>query len=287
MKYLQLLRPHQWYKNLVIFIGLVFSQNLFNIEYLIITSIGFIVLCSISGANYIINDIVDLEKDRKHPVKKKRPIASGEINKTNAVIFAVLLIIFSFSVSFWINFNFGLIVLSLFLLTQTYSFFLKKVCFLDVLLISMNFVLRAVAGAIIISVRVSPWLIMSCFFVALFLALGKRKAELNLRINSSAQTRESLRIYTKEIIDTLIFIPLVMVLVCYTMYCIFVFPVTQILRDYFLFLTLPIITFAIFRYVYLSNKGQLAETPDKILQDKQMLFAMILWVMITVLFLYV
>ena len=123
MKYLQLLRPHQWYKNLVIFIGLVFSQNLFNIEYLIITSIGFIVLCSISGANYIINDIVDLEKDRKHPVKKKRPIASGEINKTNAVIFAVLLIIFSFSVSFWINFNFGLIVLSLFLLTQTYSFF--------------------------------------------------------------------------------------------------------------------------------------------------------------------
>ena len=287
MKYLQLLRPHQWYKNLVIFIGLVFSQNLFNIEYLIITSIGFIVLCSISGANYIINDIVDLEKDRKHPVKKKRPIASGEINKTNAVIFAVLLIIFSFSVSFWINFNFGLIVLSLFLLTQTYSFFLKKICFLDVLMISMNFVLRAVAGAIIINVRVSPWLIISCFFVALFLALGKRKAELNLRINSSEQTRESLRIYTKEIIDTLILIPLVMVLVCYTMYCIFVFPVIQILRDYFLFLTLPIITFVIFRYVYLSNKDQLAETPDKILQDKQMLFAMILWMLIVVLFLYI
>ena len=128
----------------------------------------------------------------------------------------------------------------------------------------MNFVLRAVAGAIIISVRVSPWLIMSCFFVALFLALGKRKAELNLRINSSAQTRESLRIYTKEIIDTLIFIPLVMVLVCYTMYCIFVFPVTQILRDYFLFLTLPIITFVIFRYVYLSN-GTLVN--QKLIED--------------------
>ena len=287
MKYLQLLRPHQWYKNLIIFIGLVFSQNLFNIDYLITTAIGFIVLCSISGANYIINDIIDLKKDKKHPVKKNRPLASGEINKTTAIIFAVFLIIFSFSVSFWINFNFGLIVLSLFLLTQTYSFFLKKICFLDVLMISMNFVLRAVAGAIIINVRVSPWLIISCFFVALFLALGKRKAELNLRINSSEQTRESLRIYTKEIIDTLILIPLVMVLVCYTMYCIFVFPVIQILRDYFLFLTLPIITFVIFRYVYLSNKDQLAETPDKILQDKQMLFAMILWMLIVVLFLYI
>ena len=80
MKYLQLLRPHQWYKNLIIFIGLVFSQNLFNIDYLITTAIGFIVLCSISGANYIINDIIDLKKDKKHPVKKNRPLASGEIN---------------------------------------------------------------------------------------------------------------------------------------------------------------------------------------------------------------
>ena len=177
---IKLLRPQQWYKNVVIFAAMFFSANLLNIGQLKLTILGFISLCLISSTNYIINDIIDCKEDKKHPEKKKRPIASGAIKKWQAIIIAIITFSFAMYNAFYLTEGFFYIIIALFVMTQLYSLFLRNEPFLDIILIGINFVLRAISGTFLINTEISPWLIICAFFLALFLGFGKRIADLKI-----------------------------------------------------------------------------------------------------------
>jgi len=168
------MRPKQWYKNILIFVGIVFSLNILSISLWIDVILAFIFFCMLSGSEYIINDILDVENDRQHPIKCKRPIASGELKIAHALLFSLILIVIALSGAYLINLKFfGISVLFL-LSTLTYSIWLKQIILVDALMISTNFVIRAVAGCLAVDVSISPWLIVCAFLLALFLTFGKR-----------------------------------------------------------------------------------------------------------------
>ncbi len=239
-------------------------------------------LCLISGANYILNDIVDFEKDRKHPEKKNRPIASGRVGKGKAFAFAVILLIISLGISYYVHFGFFIFALGFFVLTQFYSLFLKHIIFADVTAISINFVLRAVAGAVLINVYVSPWLIVCTFFFALFLALCKRGGDITLLKEEAKNTRKVLKYYSKELVYMSIATSAATLLLSYSMYSFLA------AEGYLMMLTIPVVTFLIFRYLYLSiSFPKIVRHPEKIFRDKQTMAGMILWVLMVFLILYV
>ena len=186
------LRPKQWYKNLLIFAGITFSFNLTDFSLYPKVILAFAFFCALSGSVYTINDIVDREKDRKHPLKCKRPIASGQLKVSHAIFLAVSLIAFSLGGSFYLDRFFGLAALAYFILNMLYTLKLKNYILVDVLLISIFFVLRAIAGVVVINVEISPWLVVCAFLLALFLALGKRRHEVILKGNGGKETRANL-----------------------------------------------------------------------------------------------
>lgn len=195
------MRPKQWYKNLVIFIGIAFSLNLLNPNLWITVVSAFIIFCLLSGSIYLINDVLDKEKDQKHPKKSKRPVPAGELKPLPAVFAGVALIITALFWSYFINMPFFSISIAFFLLMLVYSVFLKDFIIVDMLVISTGFVLRAIAGALAISVVVSPWLIICTFLLALFLALGKRRHELFLLGEEARIHRQSMDGYSTDMLD--------------------------------------------------------------------------------------
>ena len=278
--FLKLLRIPQWYKNLVIFLALFFSANLLDLNKLALTVCGLIILCLASSGNYILNDIIDIKKDRKHPEKKNRPLASGKISILTALIFVSLLFIGSFYWAFQLSSNFFYTVLSLVSLTLLYSLFLKKEIFVDVLIISINFVIRAVSGAFLINVSVSPWLILCPFFLALFLASGKRYSELGFLKKKAADFRIVLKKYTPELTMSLMNISTALLIVCYSFY--------SFLSDYNLLITLPFALYVIFRYYYLVKIGsEISRKPEKILKDYRMIIGILLWIILVFWLIYV
>src|SRR3989338_1842583 len=176
--YLSMCRANQWYKNLVIFLTVIFVNWSALTGKIPLLLLGFASLSLVSSSNYIINDLVDLKNDKHHPEKKSRSIASGKVKPTYAGIIAAVLAIAASSIAYSISLNFLYCVLLLFAITQIYSFLLKHEVFVDILLISSNFVIRAASGAIILGVFISPWLILCTFFLAMFLSVGKRHADL-------------------------------------------------------------------------------------------------------------
>ncbi|MEK6816348.1 MAG: UbiA prenyltransferase family protein, partial [Nanoarchaeota archaeon] len=177
-KYLSLIRISQWYKNLLIFLPLIFAGQMYNIESLLITFFGFASLCLISSASYIINDIIDRKKDQAHPEKRYRMIASGRIKPSAGFIISILLLATGIGIASNLTKNFLYASAALFLLTMLYTLYLKREPFADIITIAVNFVIRAVAGALAINVRISPWLILCTFFLSLLISIGKRKADL-------------------------------------------------------------------------------------------------------------
>jgi len=279
--YLRILRPAQWYKNLLVFLGIVFAKEFLVFSLYPILLLGFFLLCLLSGANYIINDIVDFENDRKHPEKRNRPIASGRVSKGKASVFAVVLVLTSLGISYHIHFGFFIFAVGFFVLTQFYTFFLKHVIFADVTTISINFVLRAVAGAVLINVYVSPWLIVCTFFFALFLALCKRSGDIALLKDEAKNTRKVLRYYTKELINISVATSAATLLLSYAMYSFLA------AEGYLMMLTIPVVTFLVFRYLYLSiSHPKIVRHPEKIFKDKQAVAGMAVWILMVFLILY-
>ncbi len=250
------MRPKQWYKNFVIYAGLVFSLNLFNFDKILITSLGFILFCMISGSVYVINDIIDCEKDKKHPRKKKRPIASGKLNKKIALFSSILILILSFFIAYtYINVNFFLVGLTYLILIVTYSLFLLFFVFIDILILGVGFVLRALAGTTAIDVPMSEWLFLTIFVLALFLAAIKRVAEFNSMGKKTKEHRSVFEVYDQNTLGFLISTISSTVIICYSMYVIL--ENTNIL----FMLTIPFVIFGIFRAYYLaySKKMENAE----------------------------
>ena len=273
------MRPQQWYKNLILFVSIIFSLNILNVDMWFTVIFAFILFCMLSGSEYIINDVIDIESDRKHPVNYKRPLASGKLKKTHALVFAAILIIGVVAGSFLINIPFLIISISYLMLILFYSLILKNLIIVDLLVISIGFVMRAVAGGIAINVSISPWLIVCTFLLALFLALGKRRHELNLLGNKAGDHRTNLAEYSNEMLDQMISITTGALIISYSLYTFFV-------ENYFMMLTIPVIIYGLFRYLFLVHSRNFGGEPEMLFKDKGMLISMILWGILVVLVLY-
>lgn len=193
---LRILRPTHWVKNVVVFVALVFSTQFFDLTSDLRTLVAFILFCLTSSSVYILNDIADVKQDRKHPKKAKRPIASGQVTISSAITVAAGLAVISLATGWWLDPYFAGVLALYWTANLLYSFGLKRVVVLDVMLIALGFVLRAVGGAVAIHVHISPWLVVTTMFLALFLGFSKRKAELMLLGKEAESTRTALHGYT-------------------------------------------------------------------------------------------
>jgi len=271
------MRPVQWYKNLLVFLALVFSGSLFNLLAVENAVIAFFSLCAISSATYLLNDIADKDRDRLNPEKYTRPIASGKLSERVAVVVVLALCAAGFGLAAQLPVPFLYIVLALFSLSQIYTVWLKHEPYADVLTISTNFVLRAVGGAFAIGVGVSPWLITGVFFLALFLALGKRRSEIHAGQRSH---RPVLQFYSESMTRSLSNAVLSALIISYALFVFFG-------EHANLFITLPVMAYAVFRYEYLTDLGSvIARHPHKVFADRKMVFAMLLWCLLVFFVIY-
>ncbi len=278
---IKLLRIKQYYKNLVVYLPLVFSGNLLNFEYLILTCIGFLSLCMVSSSNYILNDIIDRKSDLLNKEKRARPVSSGRIPVWLAVLLMILLLLGSILISARLSRIFLVMVGSLFISGTLYSLFFRKEPFLDVLGISINFVIRAVSGAFILSVYLSPWLILCPFFLALFLAVGKRKSEMLFLGKKAKLHRPSLGYYSKEVTDNLMVVSTSLLIISYSLYCFLS------IQKVSLILTLPVLIYAVFRYNFLiDSSSAIARHPEKIIFDTRSLLTILIWGSLVLIIIY-
>ena len=273
------MRPRQWTKNFVIFAGILFSLQIFHFNSLIRSVWAFCLFCMTSGTVYILNDILDYERDKIHPEKRNRPIASGLLPKRTAALFDIILAVASLSFGFALSTSFGWVVTIYLTMNVAYSVYLKNVVIVDVIIIALGFVLRAVAGAFAINVAISEWLLICTFLLALFLALCKRRHELRLIEEKADQHRAVLAEYTPALVDQMTAVVTASALMAYALYTISDNVVEKFHTQNLIF-TVPFVLFAIFRYLYLVLTQNLGGSPERVLiQDKAMVIDIGLWVL--------
>ena len=278
--YVKLLRPEQYYKNFVVFLALYFSGNLLNLGLVKSSVIGFVLLCILSSANYVINDIIDRKSDRHNREKANRPVASGKISVYSAAIAAAALLVVSLGFAYTVNQQFFMIATAIFLLASLYSFILRKELFLDIIAISFNYVLRAIAEAVLIGVWTSPWLVVGTFFLALFLATGKRKSEKMYLETDARRHRPLLDEYSNDALNFLLQMSATVLLLSYALY-------SFLGNNPHLVFTLPIVLYAILRYLYLLEaKAPETRALTKAFTDKRFLAAAALYVAASIFILY-
>jgi len=278
------LRPKQWTKNGFIFAALIFDVKLFQIEPLVKTIIGFVLLCLISGTVYVINDLVDIEKDRQHPAKKNRPIPSGQVPVRVAVAVAIILPAICLPLSFLLDPVFGIIITTYLVLQIAYSFALKNLVIIDVLTIAAGFVLRVAAGVPLVEAeRFSPWLYVFTVLLALFLGLGKRRHELVL-LNGQAATRYILSQYNLSFIDSMMSIVTTGTIITYAFYT---FSAPNLPDNHLMMLTIPFVIYGIFRYLYVVHVQGNGGAPDEVLlTDRPLQICIVLFGLAVVVILY-
>ncbi|MCL5056602.1 MAG: decaprenyl-phosphate phosphoribosyltransferase [Actinobacteria bacterium] len=270
--YLTSMRPKQFIKNSFVFVGIVFSGNLLNISMLAKVTAAFLVFCLISGAVYLINDIVDIEKDRRHPQKKNRPLAAGLISAGGAATAAALISAAALIYAFALSPALGIITTVYLALMILYSFYLKNIIILDVFTIATGFVLRVVAGTEVISIYLSPWAVMCTFFLALFLALGKRRSEKIILGGNASSHRVSLDSYTLPLLDQMISVVTTSTIVSYFLYT---FKYGQSLSS---FLSVPFVLLGLFRYLYLVYADNSGGSPEEtVIKDRPLQISLLLW----------
>lgn len=283
---LRAIRPHQWTKNLIIFAPLLFSQNMFNPAMLFKTLVGFSLFCLLCGGVYLINDLLDLEEDRKHPLKKNRPIASGQLSPQLATTVAISISTITLILAFCLNIPFGLIALIYLGVNLAYSQILKHIVIIDVMIVALGFVLRALAGGYLIGVEISAWLIVCTILLALLLAFGKRRHELVLLEDRAPSHRRTLDEYDPYLLDQMISIVTASTVVAYALYTMAP-EVEAKLQTSHLNLTIPFVLYGIFRYLYLVHRKEQGGNPTKmLLTDWPLLVNVGLWLLALVLILY-
>jgi 4-hydroxybenzoate polyprenyltransferase len=272
--FVKTMRPRQWSKNAFLFAALVFDGKLLRLPDLSRTFAGFVLFCLISSSVYIFNDLMDVEADRLHPVKKNRPIASGRLPVPAAVAAGTILALLSVGLGFLLAWQFALTVLVYFCMIMVYSKWLKHVPILDVLILAAGFVLRVHAGTTLIVVeRFSPWLYVLMSLLALYLGFGKRRAELAMLAGDTANQRKVLDGYTLPLLDQLITIVSGTTILAYSLYTFFRLP-----DNHTLMLTIPFVIYAIFRYLYLIQVRQIGGEPEEILlSDRPFQISLFLW----------
>ncbi len=278
-------RIKQWLKNGFLFAGLIFDGQLFNGPSLIRTIIGFLSFNLISSGVYLINDVFDIESDRQHPQKKHRPIAAGKIKLSVAISAALLLIAISLISAYFLSKTFFLICAGYFLINLFYSKWLKHIPILDVMIIASGFVLRVAGGVSLITVkRFSPWLYVVTTLLALYLGFGKRRAEIVLFSQDTQKRRAALDGYTLPFLDQLITIVSSATIVAYSLYT---FSARELPDDYTMMLTIPLVMYGIFRYLYLIQVKKSGGAPEEtLLKDLPLQITVILYAVSVIILFY-
>ncbi len=280
------LRPSQWTKNLILFAALLFGERLTHLPSVLYSVGAFAVFCVLSGVVYLINDVADREADRRHPVKRHRPIASGEVPVATALAAAAVLSVGGIGAAFAIRPLFGVLAASYVALLALYSGPLKHVVIIDVLTIAIGFVLRAAAGAVAIAVAVGPWLYVLTILLALFLALSKRRHELVLLADEATGHRKILEEYSPYLLDQMISVVTASTLVAYAIYTVSPDTITKF-HTHLLGLTLPFPLYGIFRYLYLVHQKEGGGSPSEmLLNDRPLLACVALWAAAVALIIY-
>ncbi len=280
------IRLEQWVKNLIIFAPLIFSKRFLVFESLVNEIIAFFAFSFLSGAVYIFNDLLDKQQDKLHPVKSSRPIASGslspEIAKTAFAIISLSVIVFSY----YFNKMLFLILLFYFFLQIAYSLYFKRIVILDVLIISTGFVLRVIAGAVVINVNLSKWIILCTIFLSTFLGFCKRRYELLILNKDAASHREVLGEYSTYFLDQMISIVTASTVLCYALYTTSIETIERFNTDKLIF-TAPFVFYGIFRYLYLVHMKNEGGSPENLfITDRHLVINNILWILVVVLLIY-
>jgi 4-hydroxybenzoate polyprenyltransferase len=296
---IQSMRPRQWTKNLALFVGLIFAQQLFTLTSFERAFVAFVVYCLASSCIYILNDLLDLERDRQHPTKSKRPIASGDLPISWAIVtigilflgcIGLTLLIFSipiqqtyiFASLGGANVLFALTVVSYLTLMSLYSLHLKHIVLLDVFIIASGFVLRILAGAVVVPVMISPWLYLVTILLSLFLALSKRRHELVLLQGEASNHRQILKEYSMPLLDQLITIVAAATIMAYSLYT-FQGPT----GNHRLMITIPLVLYGMFRYLYLMHMRMEGGSPEEVLlRDRHILGTVVMCTVLIIIVLY-
>jgi len=259
----ELLRPKQWTKNLLVFAAPLFALRLFDPGAFTAACLAFVAFCLASSSCYVVNDLVDVERDRRHPTKRNRPIASGRVSPGSAWLVAAALTVGSLALAYWIGPALGTVVLVYVVMTHGYSFGGKNIVVLDIVLVAAGFVLRAVAGALAIDVPYSDWFVLCTFFVALFIAASKRTGEYRA-LGAREETRPVLAAYSEGALRAFTLTSMAAAVISYSLW------VQDELAQSgggasLLLLTVPIVVIALFRYHLLVERGEAGEAPEETL----------------------
>lgn len=280
------LRPGQWTKNLIVFAGLLFSKQLFDPVALTRSTVAFVVFCALSGVVYLVNDVMDRDADRRHPTKARRPIASGALDVGPALAAAATLATIALAVSFALGWSFGLCATAYVLLLGFYSGPLKHIVIIDVLTIAIGFVLRAAAGALVLAVPISQWLLVCTILLALFLALAKRRHELVLLADGATGHRRILEEYSPYLLDQMISVVTASTFLGYAFYTMSA-ETAEKFGTNLLGLTVPFPLYGIFRYLYLVHQRSGGGSPSEmLLNDRPLLVCVGLWALAVVIIIY-
>ena len=285
-------RPTQWTKNGLLFAGALFAHDLTDPRIVLRSVLGFVCFCMLSGAIYLANDLRDLEADRLHPVKRKRPIASGDLPASWAWAALVTIIAAACALAWFLGPTFSITAVAFLLINFLYNFQLKRLVLLDVISISTGFVLRAIAGVELIrpiepNVEISPWLLVCTFFLALFLGFGKRRQEIVVHQERAGEQRVVLKQYTVELLDMLNTLCAGTTLVAYAIYTIWPATVAKVGSEGLLY-TVPFVAYGLFRYLWIVLLRVQGEDPSSVLiKDRPLLVNVALWAVVVALVLYV
>ncbi|MBU8932485.1 MAG: decaprenyl-phosphate phosphoribosyltransferase [candidate division Zixibacteria bacterium] len=283
---LRLIRPAQWLKNGIMVLALVFAGELNHPEKVGLTLLAIAIYCLLSSAVYTFNDLIDIERDQKHPRKKNRPLAAGRVTPGTAIVLTLFLAVAGLVSAWFMNLAFFYSAIVFLTLNVLYSLHLKNLIIVDVLAVAMSFVVRAYAGAFAIDVPASTWMLINTLLLALFLGLGKRRYEL-VWLEDSAAHRKTLSMYSSALLDQFIAVVTAAIIVIYMLYS-FSTEVSVKLGTDNLFVTIPFVIYGLFRYLYLIHREDQGGSPTQVLiSDKPILLTVMLWLITASLVLYV
>ena len=279
---LRLLRPTQWSKNGLLFLPFIFSLNLhWDLDdptaagrLLALAALGAVIYCALSGATYVINDIIDADRDRAHPAKRLRPIAAGRVKVGPAMAVAVVLLLVGVGAAFAMSLLMGIVAIAYVTLTVSYSLALKNLMMIDVMAVAAAYLVRVLAGAVAIDVPISPWLYVCTMLGALLISIGKRRSEVELMEDGASNHRNTLDHYTLPLLDRMIAVVTPSALIAYALYT---FTAPNLPEQ--MMLTIPFVIYGVFRYLQLVSLGHMTGEPERVLlEDKPMMLTVALWI---------
>ncbi len=280
------MRLKQWTKNVFVWAALVFDGKLFESTFFFRTLVAFVLFCLVSSVVYTINDLADIEKDRRHPDKRNRPLASGALHPRNAIIGAAILLLVTVPGALWLGGGLALILYSYLVVMIAYSFWMKNIVIVDVLTIALGFVLRVAAGTVVVNAaRFSPWIYVCMVLLALFLALGKRRQEIMLLQDNAGSTRAILQEYNLRFVDEMLGLVSSTTVMAYSLYT---FSAPNLPPNHLMMLTIPFVLYGLFRYLYLIHVKGETDPPDVVvLKDRALQLDVVLFGLVVFLVFYV